>query len=312
MPYRPTHPTVIDPAAQPEPDYDTRGLLAAISAMFMWSTGNIMVRSLDMPGFQIAFWRITLSAVVYWLFVMVGRRRITREQFKASAPAAIVISLEIAIFFVAIKNTTVANATIIGALQPIVLLAVLSRFGERITRWLIGLTLMAFIGVGLVVLGSSTIATWSPWGDFLSAVALLLFSAYFFYAKKARATVPALEFQTSVWIVGSLTLLPLALFDAGGLVFPTGSQWLWLIGLFFIPGTGHFLMNWSHPRLKLSMASMLTLLIPVLSAIGAAIFLNEAITPTQALGMIVVLSALILAIRHNTRMRERTQVRPKA
>ena len=153
MPYRPTHPTAIDPAAQPEPDYDTRGLLAAISAMFMWSTGNIMVRSLDMPGFQIAFWRITLSAVVYWLFVTVRRRRITWEQFKASAPAAISISLEIAVFFVAIKNTTVANATIIGALQPIVLLAVLSRFGERITRWLIGITFMAFIGVGLVVLG---------------------------------------------------------------------------------------------------------------------------------------------------------------
>ena len=122
MPYRPTHPRSSDPNAATNDEESRSGLLAALGAMTMWSAGNIMVRSIDMPGVQIAFWRITLSAVVYTLFLRIRGRTITVSEFRESAPAAIAISVEIAIFFVAIQHTTVANATIIGALQPILLL----------------------------------------------------------------------------------------------------------------------------------------------------------------------------------------------
>ena len=64
-------------------------------------------------------------------------------------------------------------------------------------------------------------------------------------------------------------------------------------------------MNWSHSRIRLSMASMLTLLLPVLSAVGAAVFLAEPITVLQISGMLVVLAALTLAIRRNAQLRAR-------
>ena len=304
MPYRPTHPLAIDPAAITDDEPSVSGLVAAVLAVVMWSSGNIMVRSVDMPGVQIAFWRITLSAIVYWLFLRLRGRTITREQFRRSAPAAVSIAIEIAVFFVAIKHTTVANTTIIGALQPVILLAVLSRFGERVTRVLIGIIGLAVAGILLVVIGSSAAATWSPWGDFLAVIALVFFSSYFFYAKKARATVPSFEFQTAVWIIGSVTLLPIAVFDAGGVVPPTAGQWMWLAALLLVPGTGHLLMNWSHPRLKLSLTSILTLLMPILSTIGAALLLDEPVGALQIVGIIVVMAALTLAIRRNARLRE--------
>ena len=240
MSYGPTHPLAIDPAAITDDEPSVSGLVAAVLAVVMWSSGNIMVRSVDMPGVQIAFWRITLSAIVYWLFLRLTGRTITREQFRRSAPAAVSIAIEIAVFFVAIKHTTVANTTIIAALQPVILLAVLSRFGERVTQVLIGIIGLAVAGILLVVIGSSSAATWSPWGDFLAVIALVFFSSYFFYAKKARATVPAFEFQTAVWIIGSVTLLPIALFDAGGLVPPTAGQ----------PGSGYGwrLSSWFQGR----------------------------------------------------------------
>lgn len=305
MPFRPTHPRTVDPSAPLDDTHSWAGLAGATGAIVLWSAGNIMVRSIDMPGVQIAFWRITLSATAYWLYLRARRRTITRAQFRASAPAAIAIALEIAVFFVAIQNTTVANATIISALQPIVLLAVLSRFGERVTRVLAVIVFTAVGGVALVILGSADQATWSPRGDFLSVVALGLFSAYFFYAKRARAEVGAFEFQTAVWIIGAAVLLPIAVFDAGGVVLPSGTQWAWLIGLFFVPGTGHLFMNWAHSRLRLSLTSMLTLLLPVLSAAGAAVFLDEPIAAVQTIGMITVIGALVAAIRRNAVLRQR-------
>ena len=57
--------------------------------------------------------------------------------------------LDIIFFFSAIKLTTVANATIVGALQPALLLYVGARwFGEQVNTALIGLTVVAITGAG--------------------------------------------------------------------------------------------------------------------------------------------------------------------
>ncbi len=277
---------------------DGKGIGVAGLGIVMWSAGIIMVRPIPMSGVQIAFWRVLLGAVAYWLALRISGRRLTRAQVRASTPAAVAISLEIAVFFVALKSTTVANTVVIGALQPLVLLAVAARrFNERIAGWLIRVALVAVAGVALVAFGSSSQPIWSPVGDALAVVAMFMFSAYFAFAKAAREQVPAFEFQTAIWVVGSVVLAPVALIEGGGLEIPTGANLLWLLALLAVPGTGHLLVNWAHVRVSLAIISMLTLANPILSTIGAAIFLGETLDTWQVAGMALVLAALIITIR---------------
>ena len=56
-------------------------------------------------------------------------------------------------------------------------------------------------------------------------------------------------------------------------------------------------MNWAHVRVSLAIISMLTLANPILSTIGAAIFLGETLDTWQVAGMALVLAALIITIR---------------
>ena len=133
------------------------GRLSALAGVTCWSMGNIMVARFDMPGLWIGFWRLTIGAVIYGLVLHLGGRRISLATLRLVAPAAIVIACEIGIFFTALRTTTVANATIIGALQPIILLAVASRrYRESVTAWLLGATLvasfMSLLTVALVLL----------------------------------------------------------------------------------------------------------------------------------------------------------------
>jgi len=279
------------------------GLSAAVGAILAWSAGNIMVRQVPMSGLQIAFWRILLAAVVYAVAVRLSGRRLTWTHIKRTIPTGIVIGVEIAVFFVAIKSTTVANATVIGSLVPLLLMGVAShRFGEIITRFLVGTAVISLAGVALVMYGSSSEATWSLRGDLLSVVALVFFAAYFALAKSARQDVPALEFQAALWIVGTVVLFPVALVDAGGVDVPTARNWLWLIGLLLVPGTGHLLMNWAHPHVKLTVSGMLTLGVPVLTTIGGAVFLDEPVDIAQVTGIAVVLGALMEVIRREARL----------
>ncbi len=277
---------------------DQRSHLAAIAAVVLWATGNVMVRRVPMDGVQIAFWRLLLGGVLYSA-VMVGRgQRLTRQQIRALTPAAVVIAIEIALFFVAIKNTTIANATVIGALQPLLVMAVATRrFGETVGRWLLAVAVIAMGGVILVVFGSRTQPTWSPRGDLFAVGAVIFFAAYFLLAKRARETVPAFEMQAASMLIGALVVAPFAIVDAGALEVPTVRSWLWLLALLAVPGTGHLLMNWAHPRVRLSFTSLLTLAIPALSSLGAAMFLGETVAALQVVGMVVVLGALALAIQ---------------
>lgn len=257
-----------------------------------------MVRKVPLDGMQIAFWRICLSAVAYTAYLYLTGRRLTMTDMRRTAPSAVAISLEIAAFFVALNHTTVANTTVISNLVPLILLGVASRrFGETVTRWLIGASMVAVVGVALVVFGSSGNAVWSAKGDALAFVAMLLFAVYFVFAKSARDHVEALKFQTAIWIIGAITLAPLAFVDAGGFVVPSLDAWWWLLGLAAVPGTGHLLMNWSHARVPLRTSSMLILGVPAISTAGAAIFLDEPVVALQIVGMVIVVAVLVQVVR---------------
>ena len=64
---------------------------------------------------------------------------------------------------------------------------------------------------------------------------------------------------------------------------------------------GHLLMNWSLVRIPLWVGSTFTLLIPVVSAMLAWIFLDEPLAPTQVIAIAVVIGSLAMIVRHQSR-----------
>tara|TARA_Y100001970_G_C14240277_1_gene864478 strand:- start:3028 stop:3918 length:891 start_codon:yes stop_codon:yes gene_type:complete len=277
------------------------GRIAAVFAVVCWSAGNVIVARLDLSGIEIAFWRQFLGAVVYGtVFILIGKR-FTWSQIKLAFPVAILFCSEIAVFFTALNITTVANATIIGALQPIVLIIVAGgKFGEVITKRLVGISVFATGGVAVVVLGSSNDVSWSPLGDLLALLAMILFSAYFVAVKSVRVHIDTFTLQTLAMFIGSIGLLPfLIIFQGSTSGFPalTQNEFLWIVVLLIVPGSGHFLMNWAHLHVSLSLAGLLMLAIPVLSAGGAWVFLDQSVSILQVVGGAVVIFALVIVTR---------------
>lgn len=262
-----------------------------------------------MAGVRLAFWRVGAAAVLYLVLLSLAGRRLKIEHLVKSAPAGIALGLDLALFFSAIKLTTIANAAVIGSMQPLVILLISSRyFGEKIGRWLTAMTLVGVAGAAVVVFGSSGQPQWSLQGDALAVLAMLVFAAYFALAKRGRRSVPAFEFQTSVWITGWLVLVPIALFDRTSLVVPDATQWRWILLLVLVPGTGHLLMNWAHAYTRLSTTSILTLATPAISVVVAAAWLGEPVAGLQIVGISIVMVSLGLIIRHQSSKGPVTQV----
>ena len=288
-------------------DRSGAGRVSAVGAIVCWSTGNVIVAQFEMPGMAIAFWRLVLGSVVYGAFLYAGGRRITRADLRLALPVAVVFALELGLFFTALHHTSVANATIIGSLQTIVLLAVAARrYRERIGWWLSGVGAVALVGVVVVVLGgrSEDGGGLNLRGDPLAVAAMVFFSAYFVVVKEVRSRIDTFTLQTATMAIGAVILLPFAAVEAGRVVppSPSWSQWGWLAVLLAIPGTGHFLMNWAHLHVTLALTGMLTLAVPVLSTFGAWLVLDQVLTGWQVAGMVVVLASLVLVVRRDARL----------
>ena len=154
--------------------------------------------------------------------------------------------------------------------------------------------------MAVVVLGSSGEISWSPLGDLLALLAMILFSAYFVAVKSVRSRIDTFTLQTLAMLIGSLGLLPfLVLFQSSTSGFPdlTRNEFLWILVLLAIPGSGHFLMNWAHLHVSLSLTGLLMLAIPVFSAAGAWIFLEQSVSLLQIVGGVIVITALIVVTR---------------
>ena len=278
------------------------GLLGAFSAVACWGAGNIIVREADLASIPLALWRLVLGVVVYTAILLARRRWITWPQFRVCIAPSLAAGGWIIMFYEALKSTTITNATMIGALMPMVLFAVAARrFNEPVSGSLVGLAVAAMAGTALVLYGSSSVPTWSARGDALAALALGLFSIYFVLAKEARQKVGALEFQAVNWLVGLVVVVPAAA-GSDHLFLPTLGDFVWVAALLAVPGTGHLLMNWAHRHVQLSVAAMAKLLAPPVSMVGAAIFLDEPITIPQAIGGAIVLAALAAVIRRDLQL----------
>ena len=133
------------------------GRAAVVVTVVFWSIGNLIVRGTELTGPQIAFWRYLFAAVLYAIGHAAFVGPLTWSDFRTAAPMGVVLAIEIVFFFIAIKQTTVANVTVIGALTPLLLFGVAARrFKERVSVRVVGATLLALAGVVAVVFGSST------------------------------------------------------------------------------------------------------------------------------------------------------------
>jgi drug/metabolite transporter (DMT)-like permease len=261
----------------------------------MWGAASVLAKSADrVDGLTLAFHRLWVGALGMLVIYTVRGGRLRWRLLWAALPAGIAFAGDIGLFFTAVKHTTVANATMISALQPALVLFVAGPlFGERVHASDVWWTVVALAGVAVVVFGSSTTPSWSAFGDIMAVLCLFAWTAYFIFGKQARAKLDAVEFVTAMSLVASVVIAVVAVGSRHDLTVPDGGTWAVILALGLgTGGLGHFLINWAHGHAPLVLTSMLTLLIPVVAMAGAAVFLGEEIVAAQIAGALVVLGAL--------------------
>jgi drug/metabolite transporter (DMT)-like permease len=284
---------------QTEVDRRRPALIGLSIAMVAWGISGVVAKSADMGGMALAAYRTTAAAIVLVTILLLRRGRLTWAMVRLGAPGGVFMGLDLVFFFTAVKLTTVANATVIGALQP-ALVILISRplLHERVAKGAARWATVGLVGTAVVVFGASGLPEWSLAGDAIAFLTLFVWTGYFIVSRRVRGQMGALEYSTVTAGVAALVAWPFAAVFGQDLSWPTWPSWMIIITLAIGAGIGgHFLMSMSIPHLPLWASSTMTLAIPVVSTTAAALFLDEEVTPAQVGGMLLVLVSLGFAIR---------------
>jgi drug/metabolite transporter (DMT)-like permease len=263
-------------------------------AITAWGVTGVLIKAIDMDAIALAFWRFLIYAAIFSAWVRARGGRIDLGILRATMPGGLCLSGDVMLFFIAVKNTNVVNATTIAALQPLILAVVATKlFGERIRPREVAAAMVAIAGVVVIVIESAGTPEWSPGGDLAAVGALFAWSAYWVFAKRSHGNITPMEYTAGTGWWTAIMALPVGVLVGHDMSFPPRSEWLAVAGLILLGGMlGHAMMNWAIVRVPLWLGSTLTLLIPVFSSIAAWIFLDESLSMLQLVAMAVVVAAL--------------------
>ncbi|WP_375595360.1 DMT family transporter [Algihabitans albus] len=300
----------LDPKTSSRPGAKAAVAAAVLSAA-CWGSATVMSKGLlaVLPPLTLLVVQLLASIAFLWIAVLCLRLRVRldRPARRASLSGLLEPGLSYCVGIAGLALTTASNASLIGTTEPLfILLLAWLLLRERIGGGVVGLALLAGLGLGLVVLPDirNGGGEGSSLGDALVVLGTLFAALYVIATRKLVMTLdplPLSALQQSVGLLWTLGVLALAL--ALGAV-NLGLRDIPLEVLLFAAFSGivqYALAFWFYlfalRRLPASVAAFYLTLIPVFGVGAAYLFLGETLTGVQWLGAALIVISVTLISR---------------
>ena len=284
---------------------ERRAIIAVLIAVVLWSCTSLFVRAGHSDALVFTTWRLwfalpPLFAIVVWR----SRRTDSAPFWPEDVPPLrwILLLIGAGAFFVggastafaALGMTRLLDVTLIGSLQPILIIGFAVAFlGEHVARTHLIRAVVAIAGTILVAVAASGSGSWSLAGDAVAVASLVLNAGWFLYGRVLRTNfvIDPFAFMLGTLTAAAVLITPLTLVVHGTL--SISGRGLFFATCTMIGGTtAHVLMIWAHRHVPTSVSSPMLLGETPLVAAGAWVFFGESITLLQGVGSAVVVGSL--------------------
>jgi len=280
--------------------------LALLSGGVAIGFAGIFMRLSDVNPIASAFWRMTLAAPFLWGWALATQRQDQAQGKRIDftgvlALAGIYFAGDMALWHLALHDTTVANATLLSNIAPIfIALWLWWAHRVRFTRLFVMGMAIALVGAAMLV-GPNVSAGTHPHhllGDILGLSSAVFYAAYQWVIKAARNPYSTARLMAWSTTVTAGVLLPFALASSGAFWPAQATGWLPLLALALIAQIGgQTVIAYALAHLPASLASVGLLIQPLTATVAAWILFQETIGPVQMAGGILLLWGIYLSKR---------------
>jgi drug/metabolite transporter (DMT)-like permease len=285
----------------PKPDRKWRPYAALVAGTLCIAWSAIFVRWTNIPGPASAFYRLLIPALILlptWAFLPSHHKLVARS-YGIIAVGALFFALDLAFYNTSILKTSAANSTLLGNNTPIIVgLLSWMLFNKRpnLSFWL-GLALAV---AGALVILSADLSRHAAFGagDFMALAAAACFAVYLVATEQVRTHTNTLEFLRLAIVFSAIFMFLIAVTLRVPLEIHDKRTLLALLGLGVVSQLGGYLaLTYALGHLPATVTSVSLLSQGPLTALLAAMLLNEPLARPQVLGGALVLAGIALANR---------------
>ena len=276
--------------------------ITAFAIVVIWGCTFVQTKLLINAGLrpdEIFLYRFLLA---YILILPLAAKRLFLDNWKDEL-LALLLGLSGGSLYFVTENYALAygycyNVSLIVCLTPLITALMVGWIypAERLNRKGLYGSLLAMLGMALVVFNGNFILKLSPLGDALALAACLCWASYSLIIKNLQAKYGSMLITRKVFAYGLLTIIPLllingintdALLNGGAVV------WGNILALGCVASMLCFLgWNWCLKRIGVVRATNFIYLNPVITMITSVLVLNERVTWMAILGAALILGGL--------------------
>lgn len=277
--------------------------LILLLAMFSVSSTSLVVRSVaTVPALVLAFWRmITASGMLWGYSAIRPAGKLSPINKKRILFAGIFLGCHFACFFLGIRNTSIANATLLGCMAPIftVFIAIFQK--RAIDKMTYAGLIVAIVGGWVVQSGDLSLNSTNLFGDAVALLSALFLAITFVLAEEIRQETDNVIYGRSLFFVASITILFIATIAGDSVLNFKAADMPWFLFLGLVPSIlGHNLLNYAVKYITPTAVSSVPLGEPVIASLFGLLLFGEAIPFGALLGGPVVLIGVYIIINNQT------------
>ena len=271
-------------------------------ALISVSSTSLVIRHVALvPALTLAFWRMLSASGLLWAFsAQKPQSLIVTENKTRIVFAGFFLGLHFALFFVGVRNTSVASATLLANTGPI-FTAALSWFGgQKMPRLVFLGLIISVIGIILVQWSGVGVEKNTAWGNLSSLLSGFCIALTYMFAYQIRKKTDNVLYGRSVFLFAAITIGLITLFSGGSLFEFRGGDVPWFLFLGVVPSIfGHNMLNYSIKYLSPTAVASVPLGEPIIASIFGYLLFSEKIPESAMLGAPFVFLGLALIIRNS-------------
>ena len=283
------------------PSTRAAALMVLIASAAVLGLAPILVRLADTGPAAAGMWRFALA--LPWLALLVWRPGQAAGEAGPGRPnrlmalAALFFVLDLGFWHYGVVLTSVANATTLTNLTPVVVTAAAWLLFREKPRALFLLALaVALTGAWTMSAGADGQQGTNPrLGDAFAAITALWYAGYFVTVKVLRGRVSTGRIMLWTTALGAPMMLAVSLALGERLAPASAAGWAACAGLGLVHVAGQGGVAWSLGRLPAALTAVTVLIQPVVAAVLGWLLFAETMTAIQLAGAATLLAGVLLA-----------------
>jgi RarD protein len=274
-----------------------------ILSMIIYGTIGLFARAIPLPTSLVANFRGAVGAIFLLLVLYLQKEKLDfkaiRANLKVLIPVGAVMGFNWMLLFEAYRYTTVAVATVLYYLAPVVVVLVSPVIlKEKLTLRRSIFVLIALVGMvftsGIIQSGSG--GSWNARGVVLALGAAVMYACIVLLTKFTR-DIRSYDITIVELAISAVVLLPYNLLTVDFSAISIDGTGILMLAILCIVHTGiaYWLYFGSLPHLPAQTSALLSYIDPVVAILLSALLLHEPMDALCAIGAVLVLGSTVLS-----------------